>query len=106
MPAPPQGEFCARKPLHVIGAGALLVGLCLLGLLRFRLETDPLKLWVGPGSQVRSAVPGTAPGPCAGSVGVLPVRQTVWTACGSAKAAPRCPPAQAFRPRDQPPLRA
>jgi hypothetical protein len=48
----PQGELCARRPLPVIGAGVLLVALCLLGLLRFRLETDPLKLWVGPGSQV------------------------------------------------------
>jgi len=29
-----------------------MVAFCLLGLLRFRLETDPLTLWVGTGSLV------------------------------------------------------
>jgi Niemann-Pick C1 protein len=29
----------------------LLIGFCLLGLLRFQLETDPQRLWVGPTSQ-------------------------------------------------------
>lgn len=46
-----QGEYCARRPLRVIGAGALLVALCLLGLLRFRLETDPQRLWAGAASR-------------------------------------------------------
>lgn len=47
----PQGELCARKPLHVILAGTLLIACCLLGLIRFKLETNPQQLWVGPGSR-------------------------------------------------------
>eukprot|EP00883_Tetradesmus_obliquus_P007421 jgi/Sobl393_1/18043/SZX70998.1 len=45
------GELCARKPLHVILAGTLLIACCLLGLIRFKLETNPQQLWVGPGSR-------------------------------------------------------
>jgi hypothetical protein len=30
---------------------ALVMVVCALGLLRFRVETDPLRLWVGPTSQ-------------------------------------------------------
>jgi hypothetical protein len=36
-----QGVLCATKPLHVILGGVLIIGICLLGLTRFRLETDP-----------------------------------------------------------------
>lgn len=46
-----QGEFCAQKPVHVIVAGVLLIAFCLLGLVRFKLETNPQQLWVGPGSR-------------------------------------------------------
>lgn len=46
-----QGEFCARRPLHVIAGGAILIAFCLLGLIRFKLETSPQRLWVGPGSR-------------------------------------------------------
>ncbi|KAF6262418.1 multidrug efflux transporter AcrB transmembrane domain-containing protein [Scenedesmus sp. NREL 46B-D3] len=45
------GQLCASRPLLVILAGALLIGFCLLGLIRFRLETNPQQLWVGPGSR-------------------------------------------------------
>jgi Niemann-Pick C1 protein len=46
-----QGELCARKPLHVILAGVVLIAFCLLGLICFKLETNPQQLWVGPGSR-------------------------------------------------------
>lgn len=36
-----QGVLCASKPLHVIAAGVVIIGICLLGLTRFHLETDP-----------------------------------------------------------------
>jgi hypothetical protein len=36
-----QGVLCASKPLHVIITGVVIIGICLLGLTRFRLETDP-----------------------------------------------------------------
>jgi hypothetical protein len=41
-----QGELYARKPLHVILAGTLLISCCLLGLIRFKLEMNPQQLWV------------------------------------------------------------
>jgi Niemann-Pick C1 protein len=47
----PQGELVARYPLHVIGIGLLVIGFCILGLVRFKLETEPQKLWVGPTSR-------------------------------------------------------
>ncbi|KAK9823955.1 hypothetical protein WJX72_006638 [[Myrmecia] bisecta] len=46
-----QGRVCAEQPWQVLLLCLLLVGLCALGLLRFRVETNPQKLWVGPGSQ-------------------------------------------------------
>lgn len=49
--AAPQGEFCARQPTQVIVAGVLLIAFCLLGLIRFKLETNPERLWVGPASR-------------------------------------------------------
>jgi Niemann-Pick C1 protein len=45
-----QGEACARRPDRMLWGSSLLVLFCLLGLLRFRLETKPQALWVGPGS--------------------------------------------------------
>ncbi|KAF8057679.1 NPC1 [Scenedesmus sp. PABB004] len=47
----PSGRVLRAPPRRVIGAGALLVALCLVGLVRFRLETSPQALWVGPGSE-------------------------------------------------------
>ncbi len=43
--------MCALFPLRVLGVAVLLVGACALGLLRFRVETAPERLWVGPQSQ-------------------------------------------------------
>ena len=46
-----QGSFCARRPGLVLAAAAAVAGLCALGLIRLRVETDPQRLWVGAGSQ-------------------------------------------------------
>jgi hypothetical protein len=46
-----QGERVARNPAAYIMGGALLLALCLAGLARFRLQTDPQHLWVAPSSQ-------------------------------------------------------
>ena len=51
LPTHLQGEFCARRPIHVIVGGVVLIAFCLLGLIRFKLETNPQQLWVGPGSR-------------------------------------------------------
>ncbi|GFR48083.1 hypothetical protein Agub_g9922, partial [Astrephomene gubernaculifera] len=45
------GLFVGRRPVTVVAAGCCLAGLACLGLLRLRVETDPQRLWVGPGSQ-------------------------------------------------------
>ncbi len=46
-----QGERCARHPWRTLGLAALAVALCAAGCARLRVETDPQRLWVGPGSQ-------------------------------------------------------
>ncbi|EIE26672.1 multidrug efflux transporter AcrB transmembrane domain-containing protein [Coccomyxa subellipsoidea C-169] len=45
-----QGQRCARHPWRVLGFAVLAVLICSLGMLRFRVETDPQRLWVGPTS--------------------------------------------------------
>ncbi|CAL8466999.1 g6535 [Coccomyxa elongata] len=45
-----QGQRCARHPWRVLGFAALAVLICSLGMLRFKVETDPQRLWVGPTS--------------------------------------------------------
>lgn len=37
--------------MQVIIAGAILIAFCLFGLIRFKLETSPERLWVGPASR-------------------------------------------------------
>ena len=46
-----QGVRFARHPWRTVGVAALVMAVCVLGLLRFRVETDPQRLWVGPTSQ-------------------------------------------------------
>lgn len=46
-----QGVFCTRRPLLVLGASALAVLACALGMLRLSIMTAPEELWVGAGSQ-------------------------------------------------------
>jgi Niemann-Pick C1 protein len=45
------GERCAREPRRALAAALLLVLACSVGLLRFRVETEPEKLWVGASSR-------------------------------------------------------
>ena len=45
-----QGMLCGEQPYKVLVACVLVIGLCCLGLLRFDVETDPQRLWVGSGS--------------------------------------------------------
>ncbi|GIL73679.1 hypothetical protein Vretifemale_3814, partial [Volvox reticuliferus] len=45
------GLYVGRRPVRVVVGGVVLVALCCLGLFRFRVETDPQRLWVGPASQ-------------------------------------------------------
>lgn len=45
-----QGVFCGEQPYKVLALCALAIGLCCLGLLRFRVQTDPQHLWVGANS--------------------------------------------------------
>lgn len=45
-----QGQRCARHPWRVLGFAVLAVLICSMGMLRFRVETDPQRLWVGPTS--------------------------------------------------------
>ncbi|KAI5432551.1 hypothetical protein KIW84_020023 [Lathyrus oleraceus] len=45
------GRWAARKPSTVLCSSLAIVLLLCLGLLRFKVETQPEKLWVGPGSK-------------------------------------------------------
>ena len=45
-----QGVHCGEQPYKVLALCALAIGLCCLGLLRFRVQTDPQHLWVGANS--------------------------------------------------------
>lgn len=45
------GSVAVRRPGPTLGVAALLVLLCVAGLSRFEVMTDPQELWVGPGSQ-------------------------------------------------------
>ena len=61
-----QGVHFARRPWRTVGVAALVMAVCALGLLRFRVETDPQRLWVGPTSQAAQEkaayeVPGPLP---------------------------------------------
>ena len=47
---PTQGVYCGEKPYKVLLACVVVIGICCLGLLRFEVETDPQRLWVGAGS--------------------------------------------------------
>ncbi len=46
-----QGVKAAERPWRTIGVAAVVMAILALGLLRFRVETDPQRLWVGPTSQ-------------------------------------------------------
>ena len=50
-PCVAQGEYCARKPCEVLIGCCVAVLILSLGLVRFRVETDPQRLWVGRGSR-------------------------------------------------------
>ncbi|KAJ9652473.1 niemann-Pick type C- protein 1, partial [Neophaeococcomyces mojaviensis] len=45
------GRFCARYPGITIGTNIIIIGLLSLGWLNFKVEQDPVKLWVSPDSQ-------------------------------------------------------
>ena len=45
-----QGVFCGQQPYQVLSLCLLGIGVCCLGLLRFQVETNPQRLWVGAGS--------------------------------------------------------
>ncbi|KAJ9186340.1 hypothetical protein P3X46_001921 [Hevea brasiliensis] len=45
------GTWVARRPIHVLSVSVAVVLLLCLGLIRFKVETRPEKLWVGPGSK-------------------------------------------------------
>ena len=45
-----QGVYCGKQPYKVIVMCVLAIGVCCLGLLRFQVETDPQRLWVGSAS--------------------------------------------------------
>ena len=45
-----QGVVCGEQPYKVLTVCVLVIGLCCLGLLRFDVETNPQRLWVGSGS--------------------------------------------------------
>ena len=45
-----QGVYCGEQPYKVIALCVLAIAVCCLGLLRFQVETDPQRLWVGSGS--------------------------------------------------------
>ena len=46
-----QGRWCAANAWLVLGISAAIIGVCALGLLRFRVETSPEHLWVGSASK-------------------------------------------------------
>ena len=43
--------FCARRPLETFAIAAIIVALLNLGWKNFKVETDPVRLWVAPGSE-------------------------------------------------------
>ncbi|XP_050376626.1 uncharacterized protein LOC126794026 [Argentina anserina] len=45
------GKWVARNPVKVLGSSSAIVLLLCLGLISFKVETRPEKLWVGPGSK-------------------------------------------------------
>lgn len=45
-----QGVYCGEQPYKVIAMCILAIGVCCLGLLRFQVETNPQRLWVGSAS--------------------------------------------------------
>lgn len=45
-----QGVYCGEQPYKVIAMCIIAIGACCLGLLRFQIETDPQRLWVGSAS--------------------------------------------------------
>jgi len=45
-----QGVYCGEQPYRVLAVCLLVIGMCCLGLLRFKVETNPQRLWVGAGS--------------------------------------------------------
>ncbi|XP_061372781.1 uncharacterized protein LOC133315219 [Gastrolobium bilobum] len=45
------GSYVARNPIMVLASSLAIVLLLCLGLIRFKVETRPEKLWVGPGSK-------------------------------------------------------
>ncbi|KAF7829479.1 NPC intracellular cholesterol transporter 1-like isoform X1 [Senna tora] len=45
------GSYVARNPIMVLSSSIAIVLLLCLGLIRFKVETRPEKLWVGPGSK-------------------------------------------------------
>ena len=45
-----QGVYCGEQPCRVLAVCLLVIGVCCLGLLRFKVETNPQRLWVGAGS--------------------------------------------------------
>jgi hypothetical protein len=45
-----QGVYCGEQPYKVLAVCLLVIGMCCLGLLRFKVEANPQRLWVGAGS--------------------------------------------------------
>ena len=45
-----QGIYCGEQPYKVLAVCLLVIGMCCLGLLRFKVEANPQRLWVGAGS--------------------------------------------------------
>ncbi|XP_027356659.1 NPC intracellular cholesterol transporter 1-like isoform X2 [Abrus precatorius] len=45
------GSYVARNPIMVLASSLAIILLLCLGLIRFKVETRPEKLWVGPGSK-------------------------------------------------------
>ena len=45
-----QGVYCGTHPYKVLLMCGVAIGLCCLGMLRFRVQTDPQHLWVGANS--------------------------------------------------------
>ncbi|DBB06657.1 TPA: hypothetical protein ACH3X1_012171 [Trebouxia sp. C0004] len=44
------GVYCGEQPYRVLAVCLLVIGVLCLGLLRFKVETNPQRLWVGAGS--------------------------------------------------------
>ena len=45
-----QGVYCGEQPYKVLAMCLMVIAVLCLGLLRFQVETDPQRLWVGAGS--------------------------------------------------------